>query len=70
VALNGRSAHWGVQEHLLATVADLLAGANWQRGGGKGQRPKPVPRPDPRAEKRRRAYVGRLQRLGLIHAGG
>lgn len=30
---------------LLALIADLLAGANWQRGGGKGQRPKPIPRP-------------------------
>lgn len=30
---------------LLALIADLLAGANWQRSGGKGQRPKPIPRP-------------------------
>lgn len=31
---------------MLATVIDLLAGANWQRAGKKGApRPKPVPRP-------------------------
>ncbi|MFE9955832.1 hypothetical protein [Micromonospora sp. NPDC005299] len=70
VALNGDAARWGVTEHLLATAVDALLGANWQRGGGKGQRPKPVRRPDPRAEKRRREYVGRLQRLGLIKHGG
>lgn len=26
----------------LGRVIDLLQGANWQRGGGKGPRPKPV----------------------------
>lgn len=36
---------WGIQEHLLAVAVDLLAGANWQRGGGKGMKPKPLSRP-------------------------
>ena len=36
---------WGLAEHLLAVIADALHGANWQRGGGKGKRPKPIPRP-------------------------
>ncbi len=36
---------WTVTDYLLATVVDLLAGANWQRSGGKGSRPKPIPRP-------------------------
>ena len=27
---------------LLSTVVDTLAGANWQRGGGKGARPQPL----------------------------
>lgn len=36
---------WGLQEHLLANIADVLRGANWQRGGGKGSKPKPMPRP-------------------------
>ena len=35
---------WDVNEFLLASIADLLAGANWQRSG-KGQRPKPIERP-------------------------
>jgi hypothetical protein len=45
-------------------------GANWQRGGGKGAKPRPVKRPDARAEKRRREYVARLSRAGLIKVGG
>lgn len=36
---------WGLSEHLTAGVLDALHGANWQRGGGKGKRPKPVQRP-------------------------
>lgn len=36
---------WGATEHLLATVAETLAWANWQRGGGKGPRPKHIRRP-------------------------
>jgi hypothetical protein len=40
--------------------------ANWQRSGGKGNRPQPIKRPDPRAEKRRREYVSRLKRMGHI----
>jgi len=42
---HGDAVRWGDTEHLLAGIFDLLAGANWQRGGGKGQRPKPVKRP-------------------------
>jgi hypothetical protein len=55
-----------VAEYQLANITDVLLGANWQRGGGKGQRPKPVHRPDPRAEKRNREYVAKLRQLGLI----
>ncbi|MEU3599894.1 hypothetical protein ABZ714_14380 [Streptomyces sp. NPDC006798] len=37
---------WGLQEHLLAWVADLIAVSNWQRGQGKKKDyPKPIPRP-------------------------
>lgn len=36
---------WDANTYLLAHLGDLLAGANWQRGGGKGRRPKPVQRP-------------------------
>lgn len=38
---------WSVDTYLLAHLADLLAAANWQRSGAKGQRPKPVARPKP-----------------------
>lgn len=41
----GESAFWTVDTHLLAGVLDALNGANFQRGGGKGKRPEPVPRP-------------------------
>lgn len=37
---------WDIDTHLLAGVLDALNGANWQRGGGKGAAPKPVPRPE------------------------
>lgn len=69
VALHGDSARWGIAEHLTATVVDVLAAANWQRGGGKGKRPEPLKRPDAAAEKRRRGYVERLKRLGHIPEG-
>jgi hypothetical protein len=39
------SAGWTLESHLLAVVADALRGANWQRSGGKGSKPKPIPRP-------------------------
>ena len=41
----GESAVWTVDTHLLAGVLDALNGANFQRGGGRGKRPSPVPRP-------------------------
>jgi hypothetical protein len=41
----GEGAEWGITDHLLANVVDVLAIANWQRGGGKGSRPPRVPRP-------------------------
>lgn len=36
---------WDANTYLLAHVADLIAGGNWQRGGGKGPKPKPLQRP-------------------------
>jgi len=44
-AILGADAEWGTQEHLLALAVDTLNAANWQRGGGKGRRPKPIQRP-------------------------
>jgi hypothetical protein len=40
---------WSDTEYLLAGVFDLLAGANWQRSGGRGPRPRPVRRPGDKA---------------------
>jgi hypothetical protein len=43
--LYGEAVDWSTDTYLMASAIDLLAGANWQRGGGKSRRPKPVPRP-------------------------
>lgn len=45
IAATGGTSLWGLQEHLTAATVDLLAAANWQRGGGKGVQPKPLKRP-------------------------
>ncbi|MFB9661601.1 hypothetical protein ACFQS3_02665 [Glycomyces mayteni] len=44
-AVAGPKAEWNASEYILAGILDTLANANWQRGGGKGRRPKPIPRP-------------------------
>lgn len=36
---------WSTTDYLLAGVWDSVQGGNWQRGGGKGRRPDPIPRP-------------------------
>jgi hypothetical protein len=38
-------AGWDVNSSLLAYVGDAVAWANFQRAGGKGREPKPIPRP-------------------------
>jgi hypothetical protein len=43
--LLGDDARWGMSEQLLALAVDVLRQGNYQRGGGKGSRPKPIPRP-------------------------
>ena len=52
-AMYGDTARWGPTEHLLASAVDTLRSANWQRGQGKGKRPKPVTRPGRRPGHRR-----------------
>lgn len=37
---------WDTNSYLLAAAVDALHGANWQRSGGTGKRPDPVPRPN------------------------
>ena len=44
-AVHGEAAAWGLAEHLLAAVVDVLQFANYQRAGGKGRKPRPVKRP-------------------------
>lgn len=68
----GEPAEWSIDTHLLAYACYLLAGANWQRGGGKGQRPKLIrPRnPQRRGSGKRNvdgaAVARRLANLGLL----
>lgn len=44
-ALLGDDVAWGLNEQLLAAAIDTLRQGNYQRGGGKGAKPKQVPRP-------------------------
>lgn len=45
-ALHPGHAGWDLHAHLLAHLADLAAGANWQRAGDRrAPRPRPYPRP-------------------------
>lgn len=65
-------AGWGVTELLLRQIDLRLAGANWQRSGGKGQKPKPIPLPDGKTGQRKpdgAEVAQRLRNLGLIPAG-
>lgn len=49
----GERSEWTLPVRMLADIFDLLAGANWQRSGTKGNRPKPYPRPvDPATVKK------------------
>lgn len=36
---------WSTSDYLLAAIFDSSEMGNWQRGGGKGQKPQPLPRP-------------------------
>lgn len=68
----GDSVDWSVDSYLLARVAHLLAGANWQRSGGRGAKPKPIKPPDgKRSSRKSRTERGkdtakRLRNLGLL----
>lgn len=45
-AVAGPDRVWTLANQLRAAQVDLLAGANWQRSGGKKKdRPRPIPRP-------------------------
>jgi hypothetical protein len=57
-AIDPDNAAWGLAEQLLAAAVDALHTANWQRGG-KGARPKRIPRPGTRP---RSQTVGHVER--------
>ena len=61
---------WSVSDHLLADVADSLHAANWQRAGGKGEKPTPVPRPSDLKDTkdRRTAMLDKAARFKERHA--
>ncbi len=75
--LRGPMAAWGLPELLLRRIDLGIQGGNWQRAGGKGQRPKPVPLPDDKARTGKPAapkpsgddIARKLRNLGLIPAG-
>lgn len=72
----GPAAEWSVTDHLLAAIAFHVAAANWQRGGGKGRRPKPIKPPPVRGaagrrrgmspEERKADGMRRMRNLGLL----
>lgn len=59
----GLDESWTTGEHLAALIADQLAAANWQRGGGKGTRPKPILRPSDMQARRDREERDRQRAL-------
>ncbi|WP_018658455.1 hypothetical protein [Actinomadura flavalba] len=43
--MNGEASLWSPEMWRLTDLADLIKAGNWQRGGGRGQRPRPERRP-------------------------
>jgi hypothetical protein len=67
--LAGPSAAWSPEALLLRRIDLHLAGANWQRAGGKGQRPKPIELPGQRRTRQQKKPADDIaRRLGLIPA--
>jgi hypothetical protein len=48
VALVGEAAQWTIMDRLLARLIYAVEAGNWQRGGGKGHRPRPIRIPKPK----------------------
>ncbi|MEU3452185.1 hypothetical protein ABZ671_00880 [Micromonospora sp. NPDC006766] len=75
--LRGDAADWDLNAVLLARIDYRLAGANWQRSGGKGGKPKPLEIPGARRTRQQAAkpaqsgedIAQRLRNLGLIPPG-
>jgi hypothetical protein len=45
-AQHPRSWSWSIDTDLLAAILYSTQAGNWQRGGGKGDKPRPILRPD------------------------
>lgn len=65
----GSDAAWTTGEHLSAVNADILLGANWQRAGEKGAKPKPLDRPGDikKAQDRTSRAVEQAEKFAAIH---
>ncbi len=75
--MRGPMASWDMTALLLRQILLATQGGNWQRSGGKGQKPKPIPLPQqqrtgtPAKPKASGAEIAqRLKNLGLIPANG
>ena len=64
-AIHGEHARWRRTDDLLAAAVTLLAGANWQRSGGKCNPPEPITRPESlqQVKVKEREKAGLLARL-------
>lgn len=56
-------AAWGLEPLLLRQIAHLLAGANWQRSGGKSPKPKPIDLPGEKPDRATQLKADVLDRL-------
>lgn len=60
-------AEWGQADHLLALIADNLAFLRYEQAGGKGRKPKPLPRPQAKPS-RKKLNLTAQQRHSLLFA--
>lgn len=68
--LRGPMAAWNVEALLLRQVLLAVQGGNWQRSGGKGNKPKPIELPGEKKTKQSGPdVVQRLRNLGHIPPG-
>lgn len=61
-AMEPELSEWTPDTDLLSAVLWTLQQANWQRGGGRGERPKKPHRPQSRAASRAKTAIAAQQR--------
>lgn len=68
----GYDAAWTDEAHMAANLFDVLQLANWQRGGGKGDKPAPVRRPGEKskAEAKKSTIAARAAAFAARQAKG